>query len=165
MGSAIEISVPTWQAVVKIGSSSFYRVPPAKQRTIKRGAWLVEQRETPKEKRTRVLREEEDKIWVRACLVEFTRPGCDPIRFRVNPLKDGRFTFSDPRGRNAGTGGTTGLWGTRPALRPLRPRSLTSSAFKEEAARFVGRERADEIVRQVVSHEFFSGYLRQVEHG
>ena len=162
MGSEIKISVPTWQAVVKVGSSGFLREPPAKERTIKRGAWLVEQRETPKEKLIRLLREEEDKIWVRACLVEFSRPGCDPIRFRVNPLKNGRFTFSDPRGRNAGTGGTTGLWGTRPALRSLRPRSLTPSAFKAEAARFVGTERAEEIVRQVVSHEFFSGCLRQV---
>jgi len=162
MGSAIEISVPTWQAVVKVGSSGFHRVAPAKRRTIKRGAWLVEERETPKEKLTRLLREEEDKIWVRACLVEFSRTGSKPIRFRVNPRKDGTFTFSDPRGRDAGTGGTTGIWGTRPALRPLRPRSLTPTAFKVEAARFVGTERADEIVRQVVSHEFFAGYLRQV---
>jgi hypothetical protein len=162
MASAIEISVRTWQASVKLRLCSYHRVPPKKRRTIEREACQVDQRETRKEKLTRLLLAEEDKVWVWACLVEFSRPGCEPIRFRVNPLKDGRFTFSDPRGRDAGTGGTTGLWGTRPALRQLRPRSLTPSAFKAEAARFVGKERADEIVRQVVSHEFFSGYLRQV---
>jgi hypothetical protein len=49
-----------------------------------------------------------------------------------------------------GTLGTTGLWGTLPPLRAAGTRSLTPTAFKIEAARFVGAERAEEIVREVM---------------
>ena len=83
------------------------------------------------------------------CFVDFTRPGCEGIRFRVNHRKDGRFTFSDPRGRDAGTAGTTGLWGTRPPMRASRPRSLTPNAFKAEAARLAGEQKAEQIVLEI----------------
>jgi hypothetical protein len=89
------------------------------------------------------------RVWV--CFVEFSRAGGDRLRFRVNPTREGRLTFSDPRDREAGTAGTTGIWGTRPALRAARPRSLTPTAFKVEAARFVGAERAEQIVREIMS--------------
>jgi len=90
------------------------------------------------------------------CFVDFLRAGSERIRFRVNPLKNGRFTFSDQRDRKAGTEGTTGMWGTLPAPRASRPRSLTPTAFKLEAARFVGEERAEETVREVLTCDFFS---------
>ena len=83
------------------------------------------------------------------CFVDFTRPGCERIRFRVNRRKDRRFTFSDPRGRDAGTAGTTGLWGTRPPMRASRPRSLTPNAFKAEAARLAGEQKAEQIVLEI----------------
>ena len=83
------------------------------------------------------------------CFVDFLRDDCKRIRFWVNFRKDGRFTFSDPRERDSGTLGTTGLWGMLPPLRVPKPRSLTPTSFKVEAARFVGAERAAEIVREV----------------
>ena len=61
--------------------------------------------------------EQQERVTIRVCFICFSRRGIDAMRFRVNPLKNGRFTFSDLRGRDAGTGGTTGIWGTRPAIR------------------------------------------------
>ena len=89
------------------------------------------------------------------CFVDFLRPGCKRIRFRVTRLENGRFTFCDRRGRDTGTLGTTGLWGTRPPLPANGTRSLTPTAFKIEAARYVGTDRADEIVQQIMKVTFF----------
>ncbi len=94
-------------------------------------------------------------VSVIGCFVDFTRPGCERIRFRVNRRKDGRFTFSDPRGRDAGTGGTTALWGTRPPIKASRPRSLTPNAFKAEAARLAGAQKAEQIILEI-RNSFFS---------
>ena len=82
--------------------------------------------------------------------VDFDGPAGGRIRFRVNMLKNGRFTFSDPRERTTGTAGTTGIWGTRPAARLARPRSLAPTAFKLEAARLIGIERAEELLRAIM---------------
>jgi len=99
-------------------------------------------------------------LTIPVCFVDFVRPDCERIRFRITRLKNGRFTFSDRRGQDAGTLGTTGLWGTLPPLRANGPRSLTPTAFKVEAARYVGAERAEEIVRQITSSPFF-GFIRK----
>jgi hypothetical protein len=90
-----------------------------------------------------------------ACFVDFSRPGCDRISFLVNH-RDGRdITFTDPRGRNMGTAGVTGIWGTRPAPPVVKPRPLSISAFRIEAARLIGAERAEEIIRTISSPDFF----------
>ena len=92
---------------------------------------------------------------VAACFVDFSRPGCDPIRFLVNHREGRDITFTDPRGRNLGTAGVTGIWGTRPAPRVDKPRPLSKSTFRIEAARLIGAERADEIIRILSAPDFF----------
>jgi hypothetical protein len=64
-------------------------------------------------------------------------------------------TFSDPRDRNAGTAGVTGMWGTRPAPPVTKPRALQQVVFRIELTRLVGAERADEIVRTILAPDFF----------
>jgi hypothetical protein len=92
---------------------------------------------------------------IAACFVDFSRPGCDRISFLVNH-RDGRdITFTDPRVRNMGTAGVTGIWGTRPAPPVVKPRPLSISAFRIEAARLIGAERADEIIRTLSAPGFF----------
>ena len=87
------------------------------------------------------------------CFVDFLRPKCELHSLpRHAASKNGGFTFSDRRGQDAGTLGTTGLWGTLPPLRANGPRSLTPTAFKVEAARYLGAERAEEIVRQITGN-------------
>jgi hypothetical protein len=95
---------------------------------------------------------EEVDMWLRVCdcSVDVFRPGGERIRFGVNRPNDRHLTFTDPRDRTAGTAGTTGIWGTRPALRAARPRTLTPTGFKAEVARLIGAERADEIVRALL---------------
>ncbi len=96
---------------------------------------------------------------VTACFVDFFRPDCDRISFLVNH-RDGRdITFTDPRGRNMGTAGVTGIWGTRPAPPVVKPRPLSISSFRIEAARLIGAERADEIIRTISAPGFFSADL------
>jgi len=93
------------------------------------------------------------KVW--DCFADVFRPGGDQIRFRVN-RRDGRcLTFTDLRDRTAGTAGTTGIWGTRPAPRADRPRALTPTGFKAEVARLIGAERAEEIVRLLLERDSF----------
>jgi len=91
---------------------------------------------------------------VTECFVHVFRPGCERIRFRVNHRPGQDITFSDPRGRNAGTAGVTGIWGTLPAPPVDKPRPLSRSAFRVELARLIGAERAGEIV-QTLSDDFF----------
>src|SRR6266513_426896 len=62
-------------------------------------------------------------VWV--CFVDVFRPGGERIRFRVNRRKDRPLTVTDPRDRLSGTAGATGIWGTLPPQRPVRPRPLT----------------------------------------
>jgi hypothetical protein len=70
--------------------------------------------------------------------------------------REGRdITFTDPRGRNMGTAGVTGIWGTRPAPPVVNPRPLSMSAFRIEAARLIGAARADEIIRTISAPDFF----------
>ena len=144
-----------WEAAVKLRGQQFDGLPPKKRPAVEGEAAKAEQQEAAESERREGCAKDGDSRWARVCVVEFSRRGIKPIRFRVNPRNDGTFTFSDPRGRDSGIAGTTGIWGTRPALRVVRPRSLTPTAFKVQAARYVGKERADEIVRQVVNHEFF----------
>ncbi len=98
-------------------------------------------------------------LTILVCFVDFLRPKCERMRFRVTRLKNGGFTFSDPRGRYSGTLGTTGLWGTLPPLPPVRPQSLTPRAFKVEAARYIGADRAEEIIQEIKQSPFFSAHL------
>jgi hypothetical protein len=100
------------------------------------------------------------RVW--SCFVEIFRPGCGRVLFRVNRTKSGGITFSDSWDCQTGIAGTTGLWGTRPPLRIPRPRSLTPNAFKLEAARLVGKERAEQILLEIKQDEFFSSNLRQM---
>jgi hypothetical protein len=93
--------------------------------------------------------------WVLACFVDFSRPGRDRISFLVNHREGRDITFTDPRGRNMGPAGVTGIWGTRPAPPVVKPRPLSISAFRIEAARLIGAERADEIIRTISSPDFF----------
>ncbi len=86
-------------------------------------------------------------VWYR--VVDFVRSADERVRFRVNRDRSGRVTFTDTRERKTGIAGVTGIWGTLPPPRPIRPRSMTPTAFKLEAARFVGAEKAEEIARQL----------------
>ena len=166
MAIATKVSGAAWDAVVKSRGQCFDGLPPKMQKAVESETAQAEQEQEQEQRlgdeRRNGCGEDDERHWARVCVVEFARPGIKPIRFRVNRRKDGTFTFSDPRGRHSGIVGTTGIWGTRPPLRVVRPRSLTPTAFKVQAARYVGKERADEIVRQVVNHEFFSGCLRQL---
>jgi hypothetical protein len=156
-----------WQAEVKLRRQSFERVPPKGRPAVEPDSVAQEQEQEKEQAQGESVAGErgvadDETMWVRFCVVEFSRPGVEPVRFRVNALDDGRFTFSDPRGRNAGTAGTTGIWGTLPALRAPRPRSLTPTEFKAEAARYVGIERAGQVVEQAMNEKFFSRDLRHL---
>jgi hypothetical protein len=83
------------------------------------------------------------------------KPSKFDISFLVNLREDRDITFTDPRGRNIGTAGVTGIWGTRPAPPVVKPRPLSISAFRIEAARLIGAERADEIIRTLSAPGFF----------
>jgi hypothetical protein len=81
--------------------------------------------------------------------VVISKPGYEGVRFRVNRRKDRPLTFTDDREEHTGTARSTGLWGTRPPSQPGRRPSLTPTAWIAEVARLIGRERAEEIVRQL----------------
>jgi hypothetical protein len=88
--------------------------------------------------------------------VEVYRPGTDDgIRFRVNHRAGRSLTFTDAREEGTGTIGTTGIWGTLPPQPAGRRRVLTPTAFTAELARFVGFERACEIVQSIQAENFF----------
>jgi hypothetical protein len=152
MAALVTNSKPAWQATLKWERHSVEQVRPRRRKPVvepgvtEAEAWHELRAETGD-----AVQEEVERVTIRVCFVDFSRAGIDPIRFRVNALQDGRFTFSDPRGRNSGTAGTTGIWGTRPPTN-----------FRVEAARLIGADRADQIVRQIMNHEFFSSYLRQL---
>jgi hypothetical protein len=93
--------------------------------------------------------------WALRCYVEVFVPGGEPILFLVNHREGRKISFTDPRERLTGTAGTTGIWGTRPGQRPGRARTLTPSAFRQEVARLIGPERADEIIQTVLAPDFF----------
>jgi hypothetical protein len=79
---------------------------------------------------------------------------CDRIRFQINEQNGPAITFSDARERNAGTAGVTGIWGTLPAPPVVKPRPLSLAAFRAELSRFVGAERAEEVI-QTIRSDFF----------
>ncbi len=103
-----------------------------------------------------------ERFAVRSQVVEFFRPGREPVRFRLNRNKSGQITFTDTREGKMGIAGTTGIWGTRPPPKLHRPRSMTPTAFKVEAARFVGMERAEEILREITQEMIFEQSLANV---
>jgi hypothetical protein len=146
MGAPIAKTEFAWQATVKWVWQHVRVVGKAKQRgpVINRGM---------------LQSTLEESFSVLILVVEFTRPGCRRIRFRVQSPDKGRFTFSDPRERYTGTAGTTGLWGTLPPLRSPNSLSFTQTSFNLKATRFVGAERADEIVREIRDGDFFSNDL------
>ena len=79
---------------------------------------------------------------------------CDRIRFQINEQNGPAITFSDARERGAGTAGVTGIWGTLPAPPVVKPRPLSMAAFRAELSRFVGAERAEEVI-QTIRSDFF----------
>jgi hypothetical protein len=83
---------------------------------------------------------------VRECFVDVFKPGGALIRFRVNRRHGRCLTFTDSREQLTGTAGTRGIWGTLPEQPAGKPRSLTPTAFREEVARLIGLERAEQIV-------------------
>jgi hypothetical protein len=96
--------------------------------------------------------------------VEFHDHGCDgPVRFQINRAKDGRVTFTDTRDGTTGIAGTTGIWGTLAPLRPERPRSMTPTAFKREAARLVGMDTAEQILVAITQGDCFSTKKTQMQ--
>ncbi len=98
-------------------------------------------------------------VWL--YVVEVFRPGCESVWFHANRTKSGGITFTDTRDGKTGIAGTTGLWNNLPPIRPERRRSMTPNAFKVEVARFVGMERAEQIVQEIMQDEFFSTDQRQ----
>jgi hypothetical protein len=141
-------SKPVWQAEVRWGKRSYTteeQVPSQEAAELADGAAVKAVEMTT----VKV------KHWVAACFVDFSRPGCDRIRFLVNHWDGRDITFTDPRGRNMGTAGVTGIWGTRPAPPVVKPRPLSISVFRIEAARLNGAQRADEIIRTLSAPDFF----------
>jgi hypothetical protein len=103
----------------------------------------------------------EEFIVVSSRFVEIHREGCEPVRFRINRRKGRQITFTDRRECETGSGGTTGLWGTRPAMPAGLPRSLAPTAFKAELGRLVGIETVEQIFREIMQGDFFSTKKRQ----
>ena len=89
------------------------------------------------------------------CVVRVSRPGCDAIDFFVNHRGGRDITFTDPRGRDLGIAGVTGIWGTRPAPIVYKPRPLLPTAFRAELARLIGAEPAASIVAEILAPGFF----------
>jgi hypothetical protein len=139
---------PAWQAEVKWGTRSYTTDELVRKGEIEETAdgELVE---APEDKIVKVLHR------VRVRVVHVFRTGCQRIRFLVNHREGREVTFTDPRERNAGTAGTTGIWGTLPALPAGMPRPLSVTAFRAELGRLVGAERAEEVIRSVTSPDFF----------
>ncbi|MFI5459012.1 MAG: hypothetical protein ACHRXM_26585 [Isosphaerales bacterium] len=149
MTTAASKSNPGWQANVKC---EVRYIPMTEETT----AGAMEEttdgemaRRPPTTRWRRTAEGETVDMWLKVwdCFVDVFRPGGERIRFRVNRPTDRHLTFADPRERTAGTAGTTGPWGTLPALRAAKPRTLTPTGFKAEVARLIGTERADEIIR------------------
>ena len=93
---------------------------------------------------------------VRVWYVEVFRAEGPRIRFVVNHREGRALRFTDPRERSAGTLGTTGIWGTRPAPKAVKPRPMTATVFRFEFARLIGAERAEEMIRAVTAPDFFA---------
>ena len=100
-------------------------------------------------KRTRELHIAESVDSVREYFVDVFNAGGVLIRFRVNRRKGRSLSFTDPREQFSGTAGTAGIWGTLPEQPAGKPRSLTPTGFREELARLIGADRAEEIVRSL----------------
>jgi hypothetical protein len=90
--------------------------------------------------------QDDGKLTVWSLFVDFFRKDGTQVRFRVNYLNNGCVTFSDSRDRVAGPAAMTGIWGTLPPVRAPRPRTITPTAFRVEASRFIGQRRAKELV-------------------
>jgi hypothetical protein len=98
MASVAKNPRPAWQATLKWERRVFERAPPKHKRTRLNqpktpgtNASDAEKLETLPAPCEEIDEEPFERITIRVCFVCFSRPGIDPIRFRVNPLKDGRF--------------------------------------------------------------------------
>ena len=140
MAAVLSESKPSWQAEVK-WETRFYRI---EQRVPKGEIGGTPEVEAVEATEVEIV---EELHRVSELFVHVFRPGCQRISFLVNRREGRGITFTDPRERNTGTAGTTGLWGTRPPAPAGKPRSLTPTAFKIELARFIGAEQAEKIVR------------------
>jgi len=141
MTTAASKSIPGWQANVKC---EVRYIPMTEETT---DGELVQRPPTTRWRKTEEGETVDMWLKVSDCFVDVFRPGGERIRFGVNRRNGRHFTFTDPRERTAGTAGTTGPWGTLPALRAAKPRALTPTGFKAEVARLIGTERAEEVVR------------------
>jgi hypothetical protein len=88
-----------------------------------------------------------EQVW--QCFVDVIPPCGERIRFRVNHRQGRSITITDPRDRTAGTGGTTGPWGTLPPPRTITPRPLTLLEFTAELARLIGANRATDVIDEM----------------
>jgi hypothetical protein len=83
-------------------------------------------------------------------IVTFVRPGHEPVTFHLARDDHGDLAFTDARDCTPGTTGVTEVWRELPLRpRPIRARSMNVAAFTIEAARYVGVQEAEEIVRRV----------------
>jgi hypothetical protein len=59
------------------------------------------------------------------------------VFFLVNHREGQDITFTDPRGRNMGTAGVTGIWGTRLAPPVVKPRQLAQVEISSRKIRAI----------------------------
>ena len=82
-----------------------------------------------------------------------SRPGCEPIRFLVNARGGRDITFTDPRPRRGNRRHDRHL-GHAAGAACLQAAPADAGRLSRELARFVGAERAEEVIGLVRS-EFF----------
>jgi hypothetical protein len=85
-----------------------------------------------------------------ATIVQFVRSGHKTVTFHVARDDHGHLAFTDARDCIPGTTGMTGARRRLPLPpQPIRGRSMNVAAFTIEATRYVGVQKAEEIVRVV----------------
>jgi len=117
MTTAASKSNPAWQAKVKCERRY---VPMTEETTDGEMKETTDGEIARRPPTTRWRKAEEGEtvdMWLKVAdsFVDVFRPGGERIRFRVNRPNERHLTFTDPRERNSGTAGTTGIWGTLPA--------------------------------------------------
>jgi hypothetical protein len=160
---------PSWQAEIK-WKRRFYTVteevpaadePGGRSAGARRRARAAAPRAKFRALRVEIIQTPEKQIVntlhsVMECFVDVFNARGDRISFRVN-MGDGRdLTFTDPRDKLAGRAGLRGIWGTLPEPPPNPPRPLTPTDFKDVDARLIGPERAEQIVKEILTGDFFA---------
>jgi hypothetical protein len=77
------------------------------------------------------------------------RSGHEPVTFHVARDEHGHLAFTDARDCIPGTTDVTAAWRELPLRpRPIPGRSMNVAAFAIEAARYVGVQEAEELIRR-----------------